>query len=180
MRLIGRLSAVLWLGASMAGCGALGAAALVLAGPASAAVTNPPGNASAFAAPSTATADTAVTFQITCVSLDAAAATLFGTTIGLPERIPMDKTSNDGVFSVTVTLPHDIGAGSYHPDMDCDDGSSATASLQVTAIPGGGGAQTGDGTTSTATNTGLAAGGLALIAVGAVAGGIALRRRNQD
>ena len=45
-------------------------------------------------------------------------------------------------------------------------------------MPSGGGAETGDGTTSTTTNTGLAVGGLVLIGVGAVAGGIALRRRS--
>ncbi len=83
-----------------------------------------------------------------------------------------------GVFTITVTLPASILPGVYHPDIDCSDGTSATAPLRITAFPTSGGAQTGDGTTSTATNNGLAAGGLVLIGIGAVAGGIALRRRS--
>jgi hypothetical protein len=139
---------------------------------------SPPGSAVAFASPSTVTPGTSVTFQVTCGSLQAASATLFGTTLGLPQQIPMDKESSGGVFSVTVTLPASILPGTYEPAIDCSDGSSTTAKLRVTTMPSGGGAQTGDGTTSTATNTGMSAGGLALIAIGAVAGGIALRRRS--
>jgi hypothetical protein len=143
-----------------------------------AATAGQPGAAVAFANPSTVTAGTSVTFQVTCGSLQATSATLFGTTLGLPQQIPMNKESNDDAFAVTVTLPSSIRPGTYKPDIDCSDGSSAAATLHVTAMPSGGGAETGDGTTSSATNTGLSAGGLALIAIGAVAGGIALRRRS--
>jgi hypothetical protein len=149
-----------------------------MSAPASAATVGQPGSAVAFASPSTVTAGTAVTFQVTCGSLQATSATLFGTTLGLPQQIPMTKGSNGDVFAVTVTLPSTIRPGTFTPDIDCSDGSSATATLHVTAMPSGGGAETGDGTTSTATDTGLSAGGLALIAVGAVVGGIALRRRS--
>jgi len=171
---------------SLAGTAALGLgviAAIVsgpalMSSPALAATTSQPGGAVAVARPSTVTPGTAVTFQVTCGSLQATSATLFGTTLGLPEQIPMNKESNDDVFTVTVTLPSSTQPGTYNPDIDCSDGSSAVATLHVTAMPSGGGAQTGDGTTSTTTNTGLSAGGLALIAIGAVAGGIALRRRS--
>jgi hypothetical protein len=179
MRLIRRFAASCGLSIGLAGSAALGlgAVAAALSGPALAATASPPGAAVAFADPSTVTPGSSVTFQVTCGSLQASSATLFGTTLGLPEQIPMTKSSG-GVFSVTVSLPGSIHPGTHRPDIDCSDGSSATPSLRVTALPGGGGAETGDGTTSTATNTGLAAGGLVLIAVGAVAGGIAMRRRS--
>jgi len=186
MRPMQRFAASYRLAKSLAGAAALGlcviAAAVsgpaLMSDPALAATANPPGAAVAFASPSTLTAGTSVTFQVTCGSLQATSATLFGTSLGLPEQIPMNKGSGGGVFSVTVTLPSTIHPGTYNPDIDCSDGSSATATLHVTAMPGSGGAQTGDGTTSTVTNTALSVGGLVLIAVGAVAGGIALRRRS--
>lgn len=138
----------------------------------------PPGSAVASASPSTVTPGTAVSFQVTCGSLQATSATLFGTTLGLPRQIPMTKESSGDVFSVTVTLPSTIRPATYNPAIDCSDGSSAVATLHVTAMPSGGGAETGSGATSTATDTGLSAGRLALIAVGAVAGGVAVRRRS--
>ncbi len=185
MRLMRRFAAPGGLIASLAGSAALSlgvVAATVVgpalaSGPALAATSSPPGSAVAFATPSTVTAGTAVTFQVTCGSLQATSATLFGTTLGLPQQIPMNKGSGGGVFSVTVTLPSSIRPGTYSPAIDCSDGSSTTARVRVTTMPSGG-AQTGDGTTSTATDTGLSAAGLVLIAVGAVAGGIALRRRS--
>ena len=61
-------------------------------------------------------------------------ATLFGMTLGLPQQIPMD-TGEDGVFAVTVTLPPSILPATYNPDIDCSDGSSATATVRVTAFP---------------------------------------------
>jgi hypothetical protein len=151
---------------------------VAMSAPASARTTSPPGSAVAFASPSTVTPGTAVTFQVTCGSLQATSATLFGTTLGLPQQIPMTKESGADVFTVTVTLPSTIRPATYNPDIDCSDGSPAVAALHVTAMPSGGGAETGSGTASTATDTGLSAGVLALIAVGAVAGGVALRRRS--
>jgi hypothetical protein len=172
-------------GLTLTGTGLLGAAVLATtglatAGPASAAAittASSPG-ASATADPSTATPGSAVTFQVFCTSLTASSATFFGTTLGLPSQIPMDKESGGGVFSITVTPPASIQPGIYHPDIDCSDGSSASARLKVTPFPSQGGAATGDGSTSTQSNSGLAVAGLALIGVGAVAGGIAMRRRS--
>jgi hypothetical protein len=186
MRPMRRFAASSMVARSLAGSAAVGLSvvAVVLASPvlastsAAAATANPPGSAVALASPSTVTAGTAVSFQVTCGSLQATSATLFGTRLGLPQQIPMTKQSSGDVFSVTVTLPASIRPGTYEPDIDCSDGSSAVATLHVTGMPSGGGAETGDGTTSTATNTGLSAGGLALIAIGAVTGGIALRRRS--
>jgi len=165
---------------TVAGLTGAGTALAATAGPVSrSAAANEPGAATASADPSVATPGTAITFQITCGSLvEAKSATFFGSTLNLPEQIPMDRESTGGVFSITVTLPGNIEPGFYHPDMDCSDGSSASTGIRVTALPGQGGAQTGDGTTSTQTNTGLATIGLGLIAVGAVAGGIAMRRRS--
>lgn len=183
MRLFGRFAGSVWLGLTgpvLAGTALLGAGALASAGPAAAATltaSNSPG-ASATADPSTATPGTSVTFQVFCTSLTASSATFFGTTLGLPQQIPMEKESGGGVFSVTVTLPGNILPAVYHPDIDCSDGSSASARIKVTPFPSQGGAATGDGTTSTQTNNGLAYGGLALIGIGAVAGGIAVRRRS--
>ena len=155
----------------------VGTAALVAATgtPVQAAVADS-GGASATADPASATPGSSVTFQAFCGSAEASSATLFGTTLGLPEQIPMDKESGAGDFSATVTLPSSILPGSYTPDMDCSDGSSATTTITVTAMPTGA-AQTGDGATSTQTNTGLAIAGLALAGAGAVTGGFALRRR---
>jgi hypothetical protein len=135
------------------------------------------GGAHAFAMPSTATPGARVTFSVACASLTAGGATLFGSTLGLPERIPMTHQNANSDYTISVDLPSDIAAGSYRPDIDCSDGSSAAAALTVTAFPSGGGAATGDGTTSTTSNGTLALAGLALIGVGALAGGFALRRR---
>jgi hypothetical protein len=178
MRLIRRFAALSWLSLSLVSS-LLGASALLSAtsSPAMAAVASPAGTVAAVT-PSTAAPGAKVTFAVSCASIDSTSATLFGTTLGLPEQIPMEAGAANGDFVITVTLPTDIQPGSYHPDIDCSDGTSATAALRVTALPAQGGAQTGAGTTSTKTNTGLAAGGLVLIAVGAIAGGIAVRRRS--
>lgn len=117
-----------------------------------------------------------VTFSMICTA-DASTATLYGTTLGLDEQIPMDLGAHQGQFSATVTLPDDIAPGTYSPSIDCDNGQSAEAILTVNGLPAAGGAQTGDGTTSTATNGTLTVGGLAVLGIGAVAGGFALRRR---
>ncbi len=168
--LVSVTSAVLTTGTAPALAASGGSATLAASG-------NPPGDTVASVVPSTATAGSRVTFAVSCASLDATSATLFGETLGLPEQIPMEAGSADGDFVITVTLPSGIAPGTYRPDIDCSDGTSTTATLMVSTMPAGGGAQTGDGTTSTTTNTGLATGGLVLIGIGAVAGGIALRRR---
>jgi hypothetical protein len=134
------------------------------------------GTIHAWVTPSQATPGARVTFTVNCERQMSAGATLFGTTLGLPEQIPMSQDSN-GNFSISVDLPSDIQPGTYHPSIDCSGGSSTTVTLLVTAFPSGGGAATGDGTTSTTSNGTLAAAGLALIGAGAIAGGFALRRR---
>jgi hypothetical protein len=194
MRLFGRFAGSCWLAAGLAlGCSWLGSAALLAAGPAVAATASQSGQAGqsgdsgqsglsgqtvASVVPSSATPGSRVTFAVSCSSMNATSATFFGQTLGLPEQIPMEAGAADGDFVVTVTLPASIRPGVYRPDIDCSDGTSATARLTVTGFPAAGGAQTGDGTTSTQTNNGLVAAGLGLTAVGAICGGIALRRRS--
>ena len=156
---------------------ALGSGAVVTAAPAMAATAGVQDGATASVTPSSTTPGGNVTFAIACASTTVASATFFGTTLGLPQHIPMNKGALSGDFTITVTIPAGTQPGAYHPDMDCSDGSSATATLRVTAFPSPGGAATGDGTTSTQTNSGLSVGGLALIGLGAVLGGVALRRR---
>jgi hypothetical protein len=176
--LTGRLSAGLLLAGLLSSPGLLLAIAAPTAGPAAAATGNQPGQTVASVVPSSATPGSRVTFAVTCASSDATSATLFGQTLGLPEQIPMEAGAADGDFVLTVSLPAGIRSGGYRVTIDCSDGTSTTARLTITAFPAAGGAQTGDGTTSTQTNTGLAAIGLGLTAVGAVCGGIALRRRS--
>ena len=134
-----------------------------------------------FATPAAATPGAKVTFTVNCdqgLNAGAADAILIGTTLGLPSRIPMNAINGSLFnFSITVTLPSDIRPAAYDPEIECPGGvAPANAELLVTAVPHGG-AATGDGTTSTTTNGRLALGGLALIGVGALAGGFALRRR---
>lgn len=134
-----------------------------------------------FATPAAATPGARVTFTVSCdqgLNAGAADAILIGTTLGLPSRIPMNAINGSLFnFTITVTLPSDIRPGAYDPEIECPGGvAPAHAELLVTAVPHGG-AATGDGTTSTATNGRLALGGLVLIGVGALAGGFALRRR---
>jgi hypothetical protein len=181
MRLIRHFAVSVGLGTLLVSSAVLGSGALLTTGGlAEAAVSNPPGGgATGSVDPSSATPGSSVTFQVFCASLNTASATLFGTTLGLPEQIPMDKESVAGTFSATVTLPNSIRPGAYNPDMDCSDGSSATTTLTVTALPRPGGAQTGDGTTSTETNHGVAAGGMALAGFGALTGGVAMLRRRR-
>lgn len=136
------------------------------------------GPAVATASPSSATPGTPVQFEVTCTTIDASSATLSATPLGLSSSIAMTKMSDNGIFDVTVTLPRGIQPGTYNVDIRCSDGSSGTATLQVTALPAAGGAQTGGGSTSTQTDTGLTDLGLGMIAAGAVTGGIALRRRS--
>jgi hypothetical protein len=159
---------------------ALGVMLASPSGPALAATSVRRGAAVAVATPATVTAGTAITLQVTCGSPQATSATLSGTKLGLPTQILMNsQPSGGGVFTLTVTLPGSMRPGTFDPAIDCSDGSSATASLRVvTATPSSASVQAGDETNSTAANAGLSAAGLALIGVGAVAGGIALRRRS--
>lgn len=85
--------------------------------------------------PSTAAPGDSVTFAITCDTPTASSATLFGTTLGLTQQIPMNPTTHNGEFAVSVTLPTDISPGTYSPSIDCSDGTARTASLTVTSVP---------------------------------------------
>lgn len=115
------------------------ATTLTLAGAATVAASAVPAlTAPAFAqgptvrvSPSTAAPGQNVTFTITCDSVMADQASLYGTTIGLNSRIPMNPTSTSAQFVVTVTLPKDIVPGHYSPSLDCNDGTVRTASLTV-------------------------------------------------
>jgi hypothetical protein len=159
-----------------------GAAALaVSAGPALAA------NPVIDVTTSTATPGASVTFAITC-GTGSTSATLFGTTLGLPEQIPMDSATQIGEWVVTVDLPANISPGDYSPSIDCDNGVTGTASLTVnpapspttpTAVPSGA-PMTGDGTTSSATGGPFTPAGIALLAAGGVAAcAVAIRWRRR-
>lgn len=128
--------------------------------------------------PNPATAGTRTTFAVNCSSLTAAgpasSATLIGTTLGLPEHIPMQPGTHSNEFVTTVLLPASIKAGPYQPDIDCSNG--VTASSTLTVSPGGAPA-TGDGTTATATGGPLTVAGFALAGLGVLAGGLLAGRR---
>ncbi|HEY1669246.1 MAG TPA: hypothetical protein VGG54_26430 [Trebonia sp.] len=161
---------------------------LTLAGAATLAVSAGP----AFAAnpvidvtPPTATPGASVTFAITC-GTGSTSATLFGTTLGLPEQIPMDSATEIGEWVVTVDLPTDISPGDYSPSIDCDNGVSGTADLTVNPAPSPatptptGAPLTGDGTTSSATRSPFTPAGVALLAAGGLAAcAVAIRRRRR-
>ena len=138
--------------------------------------------------PSTATPGTSVNFAITC-GTGSTSATLSGTTLGLPEQIPMDPATHAGEFVVTVDLPADISPGDYSPSLDCDNGVSGLANLTVNPAPPSpttptpvptGAPLTGDGTTSSATGGPFTPAGIALLAAGGLAAGaVAVRRRRR-
>jgi hypothetical protein len=125
-------------------------------------------------------------FTVSCASLDTAAATLLGQPLKLPALIPMNAAALEGDFTITVRLPSGVRPGGYRPRIECSDGTSATAAMRVeslrAAAAGRAAAATERAAAATPTSpvsAGLAAGGVALMAVGAVAGGsaLALRRR---
>jgi hypothetical protein len=153
--------------------------------------------------PSTATPGASVTFTVSCGST-ATSATLFGTTLGLHQQIPMQPSTHAGEFATTVDLPTSITPGTYTPSIDCSNGSSGTATLVVaspsaspsspppthtatptptpsasrSATPSGAPA-TGDGATSTMLGGPFAVAGLGLVGLGGVAGVIAFGRRRR-
>ena len=144
--------------------------ALVAAGtrPAQATAASAPRSTLASVIPSTAVPRSQVTFAVYCASARATSATLIGRSIGLTQRIKMRPNPAGGDFTVSVILPSSIQAGTYHPAIECSDGTSTTARLLVPALGAAGGTSNGGGVW-------LAAG--ALIILGAMAGGIALRRK---
>jgi hypothetical protein len=121
---------------------------------------------------------TSTTFTVDCDTSagPASSATLDGTSLGLPSQIPMQASGQSNMFEVTVVLPTSIAPGTYDPGIDCSNGVTAAGALTVNAVPGQA-PQTGDGTTSTATNAALTDVGLALVGAGSLAGGLVLRKR---
>jgi hypothetical protein len=123
---------------------------------------------------------TSTTFTVDCDSQmsagPASSATLDGTSLGLPAQIPMQASGQSNMFEVTVVLPTSVAPGTYDPGINCSNGVTAAGVLNVNAVPGQP-PQTGDGTTSTATNAALTDVGLALVGAGSLAGGLVLRKR---
>jgi hypothetical protein len=160
--------------------GAAGVAAVLMAAAgAQAGVMSPPDATTASVAPATTTPGGAATFSVSCATLDAAAATLQGGSLGLPALIPMNAAADEGDFVVTLRLPADTKPGGHRVRIVCSDGTSATVPLRVesaraaaAAAANRAGAIAGPAPATMA----LAAGGLALMIVGAVSGGIALTR----
>jgi MYXO-CTERM domain-containing protein len=165
-------------------------AALTLAGIATFAVAAVP----AFAAgpvidvtPAMAAPGSSVSFSIVCIqgSKVGTSATLFGTTLGLPARIPMGPATHKGVFVTTVTIPAGTMAGTYTPSVDCNNGLSGLARLTVVwskpavVVPWGA-PVTGDGVTSTAMGSPLTAVGFGLLGLSSLAGVFAIRRRKAN
>jgi hypothetical protein len=149
--------------------------------------------------PSTAKPGASVTFTVSCGS-SATSATLFGTTIGLSQQIPMLPTAHAGDFTAAVDLPTSIAPGTYRPSIDCSNGASGTATLVVaspssppasptathTATPSphppatpSGAPETGGGATSTTMGGPFEVAGLGLLGLGGVAGVIAFGRRRR-
>ena len=130
--------------------------------------------------PSTATPGAIVTFSVTCGS-SASSATLFGTTLGLSEQIPMQPSATAGEFASAVDLPASIRPGTYKPSIDCSNGLAGTATLVVTSEAGtpSGAPATGDGATSTTMGGPFQVAGLSLLGLGGLAGVIAFGRRRR-
>jgi len=158
-----------------------GLAAAILAGGAPAALAGPAGapGQTVNIFPNPSAPGTSTTFQVNCSSQSSAgpanSATLSGSQLGLADQIPMQASSQQNVFVTTVVLPTSLAPGTYNPEINCSNGVSASATLQVNVVPSPA-PPTGDGATSTATNGWLTDIGLGLLGVGAVAGGVALRR----
>jgi hypothetical protein len=159
--------------AALAGVTALiaGTSAVLAAGtgPALATTANAPRSTLASVIPSTAIPRSRVTFAVYCTSPAATSATLHGRPIGLTKHIPMRPDTAAGDFTASVILPGSMQPGTYHPRIECSDGTSATARLLVPSFAAAGWTP----------GAWLRVGGLVLIGMGTVAGGIALRRRKR-
>jgi hypothetical protein len=169
-RTVIRRAAVLGLIALTAGTSAVLSSLAAGTGPALATAGSAPRSTLASVIPSTAIPGSQVTFAVYCASARATSATLLGRTIGLTEHIKMRPNPADGDFTVSVILPGSIQPGNYHPSIQCSDGTSTTARLLVPPLGAAGGRSDGAGIW-------LAAG--VLMGLGAVASGIALRRRKR-
>jgi hypothetical protein len=186
-----RRAAVTRLGFGLTTAAAIASATLATAVllPATAAQASAPGPADAAVAavdPATTTPGGSVRFTVSCASLDTAAATLLAQPLGIAALIPMNAAAMEGDFVVTVRLPSGIRPGRYRPRVECSDGTSAVATLWVESVQAAAAARAAAASERAAAaaptspvGAGLAAGGVALMAVGALAGGsaLALRRR---
>jgi hypothetical protein len=187
MRLLGRAAAQVRLAAlaTLVGLAGLVGAGVVMGWAVAAEAASGAGQASAAgqaspaaaADPAMAAPGADVTFAVSCGSATDASAMLLAQPLGLAAQIPMEAvTSAPGHFSIAVALPGSIRPGTYHPHVACSDGTSAPVTLKVSELAAAAGVRTHAGTGSSAANTGLMVGGIVLICVGAVAGGIAIRR----
>ena len=154
---------------------AAGLIVVVLASTAPAALA---GNPTVNIFPNPSAPGTSTTFTVDCDTSagPASSATLDGSSLGLPAQIPMQASGQSNMFEVTVVLPTSVAPGTYDPGINCSNGVTAAGALTVNAVPGQA-PQTGDGTTSTATNSALTDVGLALAGAGSLAGGLVLRKR---
>lgn len=159
---------------------------MILAGPAPSSSAAPPvaaapavaaGGPTTRITPDPSAPGTRTTFVVFCGG-QAFSATLFGITLGMANLILMHSApgGRPGEFSLTITLPASIRSGSYHPSVDCSNGAAGTFDLSVSPVPQQP-PETGDGTTSTQTDSPLVSVGYGLIGLGVLAGGVALRRR---
>jgi MYXO-CTERM domain-containing protein len=164
-------------------------AAMVLARPApsTSAATSVPATISVAAdhlttsvTPNPSAPGTRTTFDVDC-GPGAFSATLFGVTLGTASLILMHSAPGgmSGEFTVTVTLPTSIRPGSYHPSVDCSNGAAGGFAFAVNPVPLQA-PETGDGATSTQTDTPLVPVGYGLAGLGALAlaAVLALRRRS--
>jgi hypothetical protein len=178
---------VLQLRTAAAGLGlGLATAAVATTGPlaAVAARASGPGPATAAIAtarPAPAVPGSLVSFTVSCANLDTAAATLLGRPLGLPALIPLNAAPLQGDFALSVRLPSSLRPGVYRPLVECSDGTSASVGLRVESVRAAAAARAAAAseraaaaTPTSPVSTGLAVGGLALMAIGAVAGGSAL------
>ncbi len=114
-------------------------------------------------------------------------AMLFGTTLGLPARIPMEASTHKGVFVTTMRVPSSTMPGTYSMSVDCSNGLSGLATLVVRSatpikpavVTPVGVPVTGDGVTSTAMGGPLTAVGVGLLGLGGLAGAAAAVRRRR-
>lgn len=128
-------------------------------------------------------------FSIVCISGKSVgtSATLFGTTLGLPARIPMGPATHKGVFVTSVTVPSSTMPGTYSLSLDCSNGIAGTGTLVVrnatpvkpVVVTPVGVPVTGDGVTSTAVGGPLTAVGVGLLGLGGLAGVVAAVRRRR-
>jgi hypothetical protein len=156
-----------------------GLVAAVLAGSASSALAGG-GGQTVNIFPNPSAPGTSTTFQVNCGSQmtpgPATSATLEGSSLGLAAQVPMQSGGQTNEFVTTVVLPTSLSPGTYSPDIVCSNGVTASATLTVNQVPTPA-PVTGDGTTATATNSMLTNAGFALLGLGAIVGGVLLRRR---